>query len=66
MQKCGLKAICQSTLACVGGVSSWSAPSCHSRNLTKHIHSSSTVRGLEEFFPKTENLIEEGEKTGRD
>ena len=41
--------------------SKWSAFSCVS---VKQLHSSSSTCGLEEFFPKTNNLIEEGEKTG--
>ncbi len=33
--------------------------------MRRNLHSSSFVRGLEEFFPKSDNIIEEGEKTGR-
>ena len=29
-------------------------------------HTSSHVMGLEEFFPKTKNIIEESEKTGKE
>lgn len=32
--------------------------------LTRELHTTCQTCGLEEFFPKTENIIEESEKTG--
>ena len=42
----------------------WSAPTVSAGLLSRYLHSSPVSSGLEEFFPRTDNLIEEGEKTG--
>ena len=47
-----------------GTFSNWSAPPCDTGSFAKHLHGSTIMCGLEEFFPRSENLIEEGEKTG--
>ena len=60
LQSYVLHAVCRSST-----VSNWSAPSWPTASLfAKQLYSSPSLCGLEEFFPKTDNLIEEGEKTG--
>ncbi len=56
-----VKADCSSIRTANGVFSNWSAPYF---GTFRGLHSSPLLCGLEEFFPKTENLIEEGEKTG--
>ena len=60
-QTVGVQVDFSSNRAANGVCSNWSAPYF---GTTRGLHCSPLVCGLEEFFPKTENLIEEGEKTG--
>ena len=56
----------QTVHGCSGAVyPKWSAPTSSAGLLSKYLHSSPVSSGLEEFFPRTDNLIEEGEKTGK-
>ena len=59
---CGLQTV---QMRPVAAGSNWSAPICRSVMFSNHLHVSPVFCGLEEFFPKTDNLIEEGEKTGK-
>lgn len=40
-------------------IAKWSTPP------TSPLHTSSGCKGLEEFFPKTKDIIEEGERAGK-
>lgn len=62
-QGVGVQTDCRSTRAVEGMFSNWSAPYLGTAG-TRGLHCYTLLSGLEEFFPKTENLIEEGEKTG--
>lgn len=46
--------------------SKWSTPLplCMCAARVNAIHTSSARQGLEEFFPQTDDIIEEGERTG--
>ena len=60
-QAVGVQADCSSVRTANVTFSNWSAPYI---GAVRGMHCSPLLYGLEEFFPKTENLIEEGEKTG--
>lgn len=46
--------------------SNWRAPLCIiGVQQQRQLHCSSLSSGLEEFFPKTDDIIEEGERTGK-
>ena len=60
-QPVAVQSECNYSRTSSGMFSNWSAPYI---STTRGFHSSPLLCGLEEFFPKTENLIEEGEKTG--
>ena len=60
-QAVAVQSDCSYSRTSSGMFSNWSAPYS---GTTRRFHSSPLLCGLEEFFPKTENLIEEGEKTG--
>lgn len=63
-QTLGEKIDCTSIRTVNNVFSNWCAPYFGGGTTTRGLHSSPLLCGLEEFFPKTENLIEEGEKTG--
>ena len=63
-QSFGIQAICSSTRSTKGTFPNWSAPCLSAGPFARGLHGSPLVCGLEEFFPRKENLIEEGEKTG--
>ena len=51
------------SIARAGGWCVWGPPPRRHANLLG-LHTSACVRGLEEFFPKSDDLIDEGEKAG--
>ena len=59
-------ALRQRANGCLDTNSNWSTPHfCALWHLSAQLfHSSPASRGLEEFFPKTDDIIEEGENTG--
>ena len=47
-----------------GIISIWSTPGSVCTVTARNIHLSSQSRGLDEFFPLTDDIIEEGERSG--